>query len=52
MNVIFKSTYYTLYQAVDQRCFYLDFGQKIVRMSLCQLLSLRHKVMNIDIENH
>jgi len=52
MNVIFQSTYYTLYQAADQRCFYIDFGQKIVRMSLCQLLSLRHKVMNIDIENH
>jgi hypothetical protein len=52
MNVIVQSTYYTLYQAADERCFYLDFGQKIVRMSLCQLLSLRHKVMSINIENH
>ncbi len=52
MNVIVQSTYYTLYQAVDERCFYLDFGQKTVRMSLCQLLSLRHKVMSINIESH
>ena len=52
MNVIVQSTYYTLYQAADERCFYLDFGQKIVRMSLCQLLSLRHKVMSINIESH
>nr|WP_297787190.1 hypothetical protein [uncultured Allomuricauda sp.] len=52
MNVIFQSTYYTLYQAIDERCFYIDFGNKTVRMSLCQLLSLRHKVMNINIEDH
>ncbi|MAU15240.1 MAG: hypothetical protein CMH46_06825 [Muricauda sp.] len=52
MNVIFQSTYYTLYQATKERCFYVDLGQKMVRMSLCQLLSLRHKVMNITIEDH
>ncbi len=28
MNVIFQSTYYTLYQAANERCFYVDFGQK------------------------
>ncbi len=52
MNVIFQSTYYTLYQATNERCFYLDFGHKTVRMSLCQLLSLRHKVMSINIQEH
>ncbi|MBA4744982.1 hypothetical protein GO009_03985 [Muricauda sp. TY007] len=52
MNVIFQSTYYTLYQAANERCYYIDFGQKLVRMSLCQLLSLRHKVNTIAIENH
>jgi hypothetical protein len=30
----------------------VDFGQKMIRMSLCQLLSLRYKVMSIPIENH
>ncbi|NVN17375.1 hypothetical protein GUA46_03395 [Muricauda sp. HICW] len=52
MNVIFQSTYYTLYQAANERCFYIDFGQKTVRMSLCQLLALRHKLMSINIEDH
>ncbi len=52
MNVIFQSTYYTLYQATNERCFYIDFGQKMARMSLCQLLALRHKVINIAIEDH
>src|SRR6056297_3336847 len=52
MNVIFQSTYYTLYQAANERCFYIDFGQKMVRMSLCQLLALRHKVISIAIEDH
>lgn len=52
MNVIVQSTYYTLYQDTQQRCFFVDFGQKMVRMSLCQLLSLRQKVMSISIESH
>lgn len=52
MNVIVQSTYYTLYQANNERCFYLDFGHKMVRTTLCQLLSLRHKVMSINIEDH
>ncbi|WP_067036517.1 hypothetical protein [Allomuricauda sp. CP2A] len=52
MNVIYQSTYYTLYQSVKERSFYVDFGQKMVRMSLCQLLSLRYKVMSIPIESH
>lgn len=52
MNVVYKSTYYTLYQSVKERCFYVDFGQKMVRMSLCQLLSLRYKVLSISIEDH
>ncbi len=52
MNVIVQSSYYTLYQSVKERCFYVDFGQKMVRMPLCQLLALRYKVMSIPIENH
>ncbi|MFC4220961.1 hypothetical protein [Flagellimonas marina] len=52
MNVIVASSYYTLYQSAKERCFYVDFGQKMVRMSLCQLLALRYKVMSIPIESH
>ncbi len=52
MKVVYRSTYYTLYQSENQRCFYVDFGQKVVRMSFCQLLALRHKAISITIENH
>ncbi|MDC6365462.1 MULTISPECIES: hypothetical protein [Flavobacteriaceae] len=52
MNLIHRSKYYTLYQSVKDRCFYVDFGQKTVRMSLCQLLSLREKTRRISIESH
>ena len=52
MNLIHQSKYYSLYQSVKERCFYVDFGQKTLRMSLCQLLSLREKVNGINIKNH
>ncbi|WP_228236326.1 hypothetical protein [Allomuricauda sp. M10] len=52
MVEIYRSKYYSLHQAANERAFYLDLGQKTVRMSLCQLLSLRHKVLSISIETH
>ncbi|BDW92081.1 hypothetical protein AB9K32_15525 [Allomuricauda sp. XS_ASV26] len=52
MNVVFKSKYYTLYQSTAERRYYIDFGQKLVRMSLCELLSLRHKILSISVEDH
>lgn len=52
MNVLFKSSYYTISQRGNHRCFYLDLGQKTIRMSLCQLLALRHKLLSIPIEDH
>ncbi len=52
MYIVYKSNYYSLYQSTKDRCFYIDFGSKIVRTSLCQLLSLRYKLMRIPIENH
>lgn len=52
MYPICQSTYYTLYQSVQERCFYIDFGSKTVRLSLCHLLSLRHKVLSIPIASH
>ncbi|MCL6267548.1 hypothetical protein [Flagellimonas myxillae] len=52
MKVVYQSTYYTLYQSEKERCFYIDFVQKTVRMSFCQLLALRHKVLSIPIEHH
>lgn len=52
MKVIYRSTYYTLYQSGEGRCFYIDFGQKLVKVSFCQLLAIRHKVLSIPIEDH
>ncbi|NJB71149.1 hypothetical protein GGR42_001611 [Saonia flava] len=52
MKVVYKSEFYTLYQSKKDRYHYLDMGQKTVRLSFCQLLALRHKVLSIPIENH
>ncbi|WP_222981931.1 hypothetical protein [Flagellimonas meishanensis] len=52
MKLVYSTKYYSLYQPSGERCFYVDFGQKTVRMSLCQLLSLRQRVLGIDIEHH
>ena len=52
MNLLFKSHFFAAYQCDTKRCFFIDFGHKKVRMSLCQLLSLRQKVMNINLESH
>lgn len=52
MNLLYKSDYFAAYQCDQNRCFYIDFGHKKVRMSLCQLLSMRQKVLSIDIDSH
>lgn len=52
MDIICKSEYYIFYQSESERCFYIDFGSKTIPLSLCQLLSLRHKINAIPIEHH
>ncbi|VAW16368.1 hypothetical protein MNBD_BACTEROID03-2419 [hydrothermal vent metagenome] len=52
MEVIYTSKFYILYQSGPERCFYLDIGQKTIRLSFCQFLALRQKVMSIYIEDH
>lgn len=52
MNEVYQSRFYTLYQSDSDRCFYIDFGQKAVKLSFCQLLALRQKVNSISIEAH
>ncbi|WP_072986618.1 hypothetical protein [Pseudozobellia thermophila] len=52
MERIHSSRYYTFYQSDTERCFYIDFGHKLVRFTFCELLSLRQKVWAIDIESH
>ncbi|WP_159090862.1 hypothetical protein [Aquimarina aquimarini] len=48
MDLIFSSTYYTSYQSTTERCYYIDFGHKTVKVSFCQLLSLRYKAKQMS----
>lgn len=52
MVQIYRSKYYTFYQGRKNRSFHIDCGQKTIKLSLCQLLSLRHKILSISIEDH
>lgn len=52
MNLLYKSHYFASYQCDHSRSFYIDFGHKQVKLSFCQMLSIRHKVQTIDISSH
>lgn len=52
MNLLYKSYYFASYQSDRDRCFYLDFGHKQVKLTFCQLLSLRQKVKKINLDSH
>ena len=52
MNLLFKSKHYVSYQCDSTRCFYVDFGEKKIRLRFCQLLDLRKKLNAIDISTH
>lgn len=52
MNLLYKSYYFASYQCDQCRCFYIDFGNKQVKLSFCQLLSIRQKAQLIDISSH
>jgi hypothetical protein len=48
MELIFSSAYYSSYQSSTERCFYIDFGHKTVKITFCQLLSLRYKAKQMS----
>ncbi|MFD2517093.1 hypothetical protein [Salinimicrobium flavum] len=52
MNLLYKSYYFASYQCDSNRCFYLDFGHKKVKLTFCQLLSIRQKVQAINLDSH
>lgn len=52
MNLLYKSYYFASYQCDKSRSFYLDFGHKQVKLSFCQLLSIRQKVNSINLDSH
>lgn len=52
MNLLHHSKFFASYQCDVQRIFVIDFGQKPIRLTFCQLLAIRNKVNNIDITAH
>ncbi|GAA4274147.1 hypothetical protein U6A24_21905 [Aquimarina gracilis] len=52
MELLFASKYYTSYQSAKDRCYYIDFGHKTVKVSFCQLLSLRYKAKQLSTPEH
>lgn len=52
MNLLYRSYYFASYQCDQSRSFYIDFGHKQVKLSFCQLLSIRQKIRAIDLSSH
>lgn len=52
MNLLYKSYYFASYQCDSSRSFYLDFGHKKVKLTFCQLLSIRQKINAINLDSH
>lgn len=52
MNLLYQTKYFAAYQCDLKRCFCVDFGQKPIHLSFCQLLALRKNVNAIDLEAH
>ena len=52
MDQIFSTRFFSSYQSDFDRCFFIDFGHKKVKLDFCQLLALRHKLSTISIDEH
>ncbi|MGY5851567.1 hypothetical protein [Salegentibacter sp. F14] len=52
MNTLYKAHNFTSFQCDRSRAFHIDFGDKLVKLSFCQLLALREQVKNIDLDAH
>lgn len=52
MKALHQSQFFTSYQSDSGRCFYFDLGQKIIKLSFCQLLALRYRVNKVDLDSH
>jgi len=46
------SKFYSIRYISEERSFYVDFGQKKVKLTFCQLLALRQKINSISISSH
>lgn len=52
MKLLHQSQFFTSYQSDRGRCFYFDFGHKVIKLTFCQLLAFRHQVRTIDLDAH
>lgn len=52
MHLLHQSKYFTIYQCDLKRCFYFEMEHKSVWLSFCQLLVLRQKVNEMDLNAH
>jgi hypothetical protein len=51
MFLLESTPYHTLREASEERCYYLDFQEKRVKLSFCQLLALRQKLNVLAIDS-
>jgi hypothetical protein len=52
MNLLFQSRFFTSYQSDRDRHFVFDLGHKVIKLSFCQLLAFRQRVLQIDLDTH
>ena len=50
MFILECTSYYTLREASQERCYYLDSKEKRIRLTFCQLLALRERLNKISVE--
>ena len=50
MLLLERSTYYSIHQSDTKRVFFVDLGQKVVKLNFCQMLALREKVNAIQLD--
>jgi hypothetical protein len=52
MKVLHQSQFFISYQCDKQRCFFIEFPHKRIKLSFCQLLAFRQQVKEIDLNAH
>lgn len=52
MTLLHQSAYFAIYQCERKRCFQFAYSSKRVALTCCQLLALRNRIENMDLEAH
>ena len=51
MLLLGRSKFYSVYQSEEERSFYVDLDQKVMKLSFCQLLALRQRINEISLDS-